>query len=82
MTDNDFCPADAVKAQEQFCEEHNVPLFAPAFGICPHCGKNIYASHKRFFPLRGEYYDMGITVAQAASHHITYCPMCNYAFDD
>ena len=54
MTDTDFCPAEAIKAQERFCEEHNVPLFAPAFGICPHCGTNIYASHQLFYPLRGE----------------------------
>ena len=41
----EHCPYDiqkAIAAQEKFCNDHNVPLFAPTDGRCFKCGDNIY----------------------------------------
>lgn len=47
----EHCPYNiqkAIAAQEKFCNDHNVPLFAPTDGRCFKCGDNIYScrSHK------------------------------------
>ena len=42
----EHCPYDiqkAIAAQEKFCNDHNVPLFAPTDGRCFKCGDNIYS---------------------------------------
>lgn len=69
-----FNHTKAQKAQEAYCDEHEIPTFAPAGGICPRCGYNIY------LPTVRRNHTFGITVEQAASTHITSCPHCSYSF--
>ena len=30
-----------IKAQEKYCKDHKVPMFAPELGYCPHCHSDI-----------------------------------------
>lgn len=70
-----FDPAISAKAQAAYCDEHELPMFAPADGHCPRCGYNIY------LPVNGSHSAvMGITVEEAGSRLITGCPICNYSF--
>ncbi len=70
--------AKAVAAQEQYCDDHGLPFFAPRrFGICFHCGRNIY---KPMHWSDGRI--TGITVENAGKFHITGCPHCNFSFCD
>lgn len=57
----------AVEAQTRFCEENEVPMFAPGDGYCEHCMNDIYAI---------------ITVEEAGKRLITGCPHCNHSFVD
>ena len=67
----------AIKAQEAYCDEHEIPLFAPRNGWCTSCGRNIYEP----YTYRGhEDQTYGITVEEAGSRHITSCPHCNATF--
>ena len=66
----------AVEAQNNFCEEHNLPNFAPGLdGKCYRCNCDIY---RPFTHPDGSV--TGITVEQAKSKLITGCPHCNYSF--
>lgn len=58
----------SIKAQEEYCEKHSVPHFAPYDGTCKSCWQDIYS---------GKY---GYTVEHAASSHITSCPYCRASF--
>lgn len=63
---------DAPKiAQEEYCEENGVPMFAPISGVCHRCFKNIYWNTKT---------EKGYTTVQARKIHITACPHCNASF--
>lgn len=65
----------AKQAQEEYCEEHGVPHFAPYNGICHMCYKNIYQTHsKKDKSVRG------YTATEARRIHITSCPHCNASF--
>lgn len=59
-----------VVAQRRYCDEHNLPHFAPNSGICYRCKRQIYAGPN------------GWTYDQAGAKMITYCPYCNASFDD
>ena len=79
MNDLIFDPAAAAKAQENYCEQHEVPMFAPSNGICDHCGRNIYDP----ITYRGhENKTYGISVEQAGKRLITSCPHCNASYTD
>lgn len=60
----------ARKAQEAYCWEKKVPMYAPADGLCPHCGANIYAG------------DSAISPDMAGLHLITGCQYCHTSFVD
>lgn len=83
MTNNSFDPVRAAKAQEDYCNEHKAPIFAPRNGWCVYCGKNIYEPYKvHSFCGRGDQAErvFGITVEEAGSRLITGCPHCNRTF--
>ena len=65
---------EAVAAQKRYCQEHEVPHFAPDDGYCYHCDADIYAP----ITIAGRTY--GITVEHAGKTLITGCPHCNYSF--
>ena len=69
--------AEAVKAQERYCDEHEIPIFAPRNGLCSWCGRNIYEPVKT---RTGMVY--GYSVEYAEQHLITGCPYCNTTFAD
>ena len=71
--------AEAVKAQERYCDEHEIPIFAPRNGLCSWCGRNIYAP-SMYSPREGQ--TRGISVEEAGSRLITSCPRCNATFVD
>jgi hypothetical protein len=54
-----------IEAQEKYCTENNIPLFAPSDGECFDCDKQIYNK---------------ITLEEAGSKHITGCPYCAYSY--
>ena len=58
-----------VKAQKRYCDQNELPHFAPYDGVCWSCGRNIYD-------------DGGITIDEAANRLITGCPFCNTTFTD
>jgi len=69
--DNKRAPA----AQQEYCDKHEIPMFAPYNGICYRCGRNIY------LPTNGRNGAIfGVTVEQAGSQLITGCPHCSYSF--
>lgn len=72
-----FNPAEAEKAQEDYCNKHNVPHFAPMF--CYQCGQNIYTliKHDGVAP-----HVSGICVEAAGAHLITGCPHCHASYVD
>ena len=76
MTPNtNFNPTAAAKAQQDYCEAHEAPMFAPTGGLCFRCGYNIY------LPVNGSRGAVhGITVEDAGKRLITSCPHCNYSF--
>lgn len=78
MTDN---IKKAIEAQERFCEEHDVPRFAPHNGYCFRCGNNIYNTRSEY-SFDGKKVEYGISVEQASTEHITGCPYCNRSFCD
>lgn len=68
---------EAEKAQEDFCERNQAPLFAPRNGFCPRCAANIYSPYY----WRGGAVS-GYSVEYAGKHLITGCPHCRYSFID
>jgi len=77
MNDLIFDPTEAAKAQEAYCDRNEVPMYAPANGICYRCGRNIY---DRITCLGGGKKSYGISVEVAGRSLITSCPHCNYSF--
>jgi len=78
-----YDPIKAAKAQEEYCNAHKAPIFAPSNGWCVNCGKNIYEPYKvRSFKSKGDQPDriFGISVEEAGSRLITGCPHCNRTF--
>lgn len=69
----------AANAQAKYCEDHELPMFAPANGWCGHCGRNIFEPYTY---RREPIVTMGITVEEAGSRHITGCPLCGHTFCD
>ena len=77
MNNQTFDPTEAAKAQDSYCTQHEVPMFAPSDGICYHCGRNIYDP----ITYRGrEDHTYGISVEEAGKRLISSCPHCNYSF--
>ena len=64
-----FNRQEAIKAQRDYCDKHDVPHFAPFDGICYSCGANIYS-------------ERGISVEEAGSRLITGCPFCRRTYVD
>jgi hypothetical protein len=58
---------DKRKMQAMFCTKHMIPRFAPSNGICFTCGEAIYER---------------ITFREAATTHITGCPVCHQTYCD
>ena len=52
-----------IESQKKYCEDNNLPLFAPSNGVCWKCRKNIYMDEDRN--------------DEADKSHITGCPHCN-----
>lgn len=76
---NRFDPIEAAKAQEAYCDQHEVPMFAPSNGWCNACGRNIYEP----YTYRGrEDHTYGISVEEAGQRLISSCPHCNTTFVD
>lgn len=71
-----FSPVAARKAQEEYCKNKHVPHFAPNNGICFRCKKDIYQQNG----LRG--YETGISLDEAKTSHVIYCPHCNRSYCD
>ena len=67
-SENYFNPNEAYAAQEKYCDDNKLPLFAPT-RLCYSCRKSIYDSG-------------GYTVKYAATHLITRCPFCNSSYCD
>ena len=75
MNNRIFNPKQAAKAQEDYCELNECPMFAPRDGLCYRCGYNI------FLPFNGSHgATLGITVEEAGRKLITGCPICNYSY--
>lgn len=72
---------EAIKAQERFCEENNVPRFAPYDGFCNTCGRDIYETRNEY-AFNGEKIEWGISVEKASTELITGCPYCKRSFCD
>ena len=79
MNSPTYDPIEAAKAQEVYCDEHEIPQFAPRNGWCSSCGRNIYEPYTY---RREPIVTSGITVEEAGSHLITSCPHCNATFCD
>ena len=60
---------DCIDAQLEYVNEHKIPLFAPADGVCWCCHKNIYGTG-------------GYGLTRAATRHITGCSRCMRTFCD
>jgi len=78
MTGATYDPIEAAKAQERYCNEHEIPVFAPRNGWCASCGRNIYEPYT--YRGREDHTYFGISVEEAGSRLITGCPHCNFSF--
>lgn len=70
----------AATAQVEYCKAHNMPHFAPRSGRCWSCDRNTYQSYTR----TSQYGERttGITVEEAGTTHVVYCPHCNRSYCD
>lgn len=66
----------SIIAQQKYCEDNNLPHFAPDNGYCWFCNRNIYT--------KCEYvgHNTGISTMSAKNHLVTGCPHCNRSFCD
>lgn len=70
--------AEAVEAQRNYCNKHDIPNFAPALdGKCYRCNRDIYRLYEW-----ADGHTTGIAVETAGSTLVTGCPHCNYSFVD
>jgi len=76
MTPRTFSPIAARKAQAEYCQKHNAPHFAPRDGICFRCKKDIYQESG----IPG--HTTGISLEEATTTLVVYCPHCNRSYDD
>lgn len=77
MNNQTFNPTEAAKAQATYCDQHEIPMFAPSDGNCWACGRNIYDP----MTYRGhEDHTYGISVEEAGKRLISSCPHCNHSF--
>lgn len=60
---------ESTKGQKEYCENHELPHFAPSDGICWSCHRQIYDEDR-------------ISVEEAKSELITGCPVCHRSFCD
>ena len=77
----------SIQAQKKFCEDKKLPHFAPNYGCCWRCNKNIYEpiEHDRKDWKSGEIigkYTTGITVEKAGKELVIGCPHCNRSYCD
>ena len=70
----------AIAAQMKYCEEHDLPFFAPTPN-CYRCCTDIYKEHA-YIGRYGGVGARGISVERAGSEHITGCPYCGQTFCD
>lgn len=78
MTPPRFDAIEAAAAQKRYCDEHEVPQFAPSNGWCNACGRNIYEP----YTYRSTGHTYGISVEEAGKRLITCCPHCNASYTD
>ena len=85
-----FNPAEAEKAQIEYCKAHNAPEFFPNHYIgyrCYRCNQNIFSEHgneslgARKGTVTGRT-RAGYSVEYASSHLITGCPFCYASYCD
>lgn len=67
----------SIICQKKYCEQRNLPMFAPSDGICYNCRRNIYLPHSNSG--KPNTYT-GIPAFRAGCFLITGCPHCNYSF--
>ncbi|HHQ6537959.1 hypothetical protein J8631_00310 [Serratia fonticola] len=66
----------ARQAQAKYCKEKQYPHFAPLDGICYRCKRDIYQQQT------ASARPTGISVQEAGSKLICFCPHCNRSYDD
>ena len=66
----------AHEAQNKYCDENDLPIFAPFSGMCYRCSRNIY------LPFQKGDVVTGISVDSAGRRLIAGCPHCGYSFCD
>ncbi len=69
----------AIAAQNEYCDKRSLLRFAPPDGRCYYCHQNIYTMIEQT-GWRGRKYISGISVEQAGSTLINYCPHCQRSF--
>ena len=70
----------AIEAQSNYCKEKGFPHFAPSYGNCWYCKRNIYEERK--YEACGRTYSTGISVEKAGTELVTGCPHCNRSYCD
>ena len=80
MEDEKYNIAEAIEAQQLYCESKGYPHFAPYNGSCYSCHQQIYA------PIEHQYgsqkWTSGYSVEFASSNLVTGCPHCNSSYVD
>lgn len=66
----------SILAQKKYCEEKELPHFAPYTGRCWSCNQNIYT------PIENSGRTTGINVEKAGKELVTGCPHCNRSYCD
>ena len=74
MDQKHFNVPEAIAAQRKYCKENRMPYFAPQYGICWRCHRNIYK------PIVHENRTTGISVEDAGKRLITGCPHCSWSY--
>jgi len=73
-------PAERARAQKQHCIDTQKPLFAPQYGSCYNCNRNIYTDATLETPTGEKETSSGIKDEAAANTLITACPHCKHSF--
>lgn len=73
----------SIEAQKKYCEEKQLPHFAPHTGRCWNCNQNIYADGRHVWAGKFDGRESaGITVEQAGKELVTGCPHCHRSYCD
>lgn len=72
--------AASCRAQADYCEDHNIPHFAPFDGVCYSCHQQIYAKLEHINPYNGHKSFTGIPTELAATTLISGCPHCSSSY--